>query len=162
MTIELWIAIIGLIIALGAALTTIWQGFLTRRHNRLSVTPILRIDRNRIPGEPYSIVLRNNGVGPAIIRSIKYLVDGVLIPDNADFQEARAISIIGLNPDHYKLYRLYPGEPFASNESHSIFETMDPIQSNQEARNIDMAFHRLTIEIKYESIYQQKFIIKNP
>ncbi len=43
MTLELLIGIAGIIIALGAAITTIWQGILTRQHNRLSVKPIIRI-----------------------------------------------------------------------------------------------------------------------
>jgi len=73
---EILIAILGLIIALSASIATIWQGVLTRRHNKLSVKPFLKTEGNYIPGQKVSITLSNTGFGPAIIKSIQILIDG--------------------------------------------------------------------------------------
>ena len=69
------LGIIGTMIAFSVAVVTIWQGFLMRRHNRLSVRPMLRIDRYTVLGEKVGISIRNTGVGPAIIKSIEYVID---------------------------------------------------------------------------------------
>ena len=72
---ELFFGITSISIALAAAIITIWQGFLTRKHNRLSVKPILRIDTQFLLGKQCKILLVNNGIGPAIIKSVKYFID---------------------------------------------------------------------------------------
>lgn len=54
---------------------TIWQGSLTRRHNRLSVRPHLVVETSSDDFE-YEVRLTNNGLGPAVIKRIDVTVDG--------------------------------------------------------------------------------------
>jgi len=59
------LAISTIIIALSAVIVSLWQGFEQRKHNRLSVKPILGLDfiANYAPGGQYpGIYLLNHGV----------------------------------------------------------------------------------------------------
>lgn len=64
---EVWVSISAAFIALCALGVTIWQGYVTRSHNKVTVRPILSIyvdvaDENKI-----GVRIRNDGFGPAII-----------------------------------------------------------------------------------------------
>jgi len=54
------------IIAICALIFTLWQLFVTRRHNELSVTPYLTT---------WSHIDNDNGVGPALIKTFQVFVD---------------------------------------------------------------------------------------
>jgi hypothetical protein len=66
---ETIVAVSGVVIAVAALLVAVWQGVVARRHNRISVTPHLRLD-SFMGKLPLSIVLSNRGVGPAIVKDI--------------------------------------------------------------------------------------------
>ena len=153
MTLELLIGVSGIIIALGAAITTIWQGILTRQHNRLSVKPIIRIDRNSTLNN-FNIELLNNGFGAAIIKSAKYFVDNIEIEDNNI--SAQVIEKLELN-DSYEHFQILTGE--------SLWGELCQVRRQQaelfHSTKVMDKFKRFSIEIKYESIYNEKFIIKN-
>lgn len=169
MSLELIFGIAGTIIALGVAITTIWQGFLNRRHNRLSVKPILIITRITVTGEKADILLKNTGIGPAIICHIKFFVDGIVIDQNLRgpaIAEDRAVNVavskIGLRADRYRLFELFPQESLSTGEEQSLIQSMDAIKDDPSLTKIQKAFDKLSIEIEYESIYKEKFKLKNP
>ena len=65
------------IIALCALIFAIWQGYETRKHNKLTYRPHLTTwqfynSEKRL----YSLTLKNNGLGPALIQSFIVKVDG--------------------------------------------------------------------------------------
>ncbi|MDP3148584.1 MAG: hypothetical protein Q8N83_05585 [Ignavibacteria bacterium] len=161
---ELLLGIIGTIIALSAVATTIWQGILTRRHNRLSVKPILRIDRRTIVGEKVSILLINSGVGPAIICCVKFFVDGIVIESNSNIMGAGNLALIKTMQDarKYRIFEIFPQESFAAGEQQALFESIDEIKNEIVMKEIKQSFDRISIEIEYESIYKEKFIMNSP
>jgi hypothetical protein len=55
------------VIALAALVISFWTGYETRRHNRLSVKPILGIKGKTAPGPEYGLILSNDGAGPALV-----------------------------------------------------------------------------------------------
>ena len=65
-------AVAALLVA-GAVLgTTIWQGYETRRHNRLSVQPAMTFEQNPFDTEPFiGITLANVGLGVAIVKPFR-------------------------------------------------------------------------------------------
>lgn len=65
------VALAAVFISILALFATIWQSYATRKHNILSVKPLLDIDRNLSPVEGIKVVLRNNGIGVAIIETLK-------------------------------------------------------------------------------------------
>jgi hypothetical protein len=162
MSSELILGIIGTIIALSVAITTIWQGVLTRRHNRLSVKPILRIDRNAVKGEYASIILRNNGVGPAIINSVEFMVDGLTIPENVRDPWIEVLNRIGLSDTSIRIQTIISKESFSAGEKFELYKTINPVTEGKEINKIRTAVDRLTILIEYESVYEEQFILRNP
>ena len=65
------IAISAAFITLCAFFTTLWQGHLTRRHNKLSIKPSLNFDQNlRHSGVDVKYTVKNSGLGPAMIKAL--------------------------------------------------------------------------------------------
>ncbi|MFA6599322.1 MAG: hypothetical protein WCS69_16495 [Ignavibacteriaceae bacterium] len=157
MSIELLLGIIGTIIALSAVVTTVWQGILTRRHNRLSVKPILRIDRKTVVGEKVSILLTNSGVGPAIICRVKFFVDGIVVEPDMMGTGNIALLKIGRDARKYRIFEIFPEESFAAGEQQALFESIDEIGNALIMNETKEAFDRISIEIEYTSVYEEKF-----
>ena len=78
------LAIAGLATAVCALVATIWQGVVTRKHNRLSVKPVLTLYREESDGKIY---IKNNGTGPALIRDYELYKDGRFV-DERNVQSA--------------------------------------------------------------------------
>ena len=56
---------------------SVWQGFQTQKHNRLSVRPLFTFSNNTdIQRNTFQVVLSNQGYGPAIIKSYEIYIDG--------------------------------------------------------------------------------------
>lgn len=72
------VGIAAVMVAAFALFATLWQSYVTRRHNRLSVAPYLRFDVywTHTDIKEAGIYLANKGVGPAIIRSFSVSLDG--------------------------------------------------------------------------------------
>lgn len=70
--------IIAVVIAAGALFLTILQSRETIKSNKIAVRPNIDITFNAVRGslEPHGFSIKNTGVGPAIIESISYYVDG--------------------------------------------------------------------------------------
>lgn len=69
------------LIAVAALVTAVWSAGATRRHNRLSVKPHLAIATWATDSiQKWGIVLSNDGLGPAVVRSYKIFIDGKEIP----------------------------------------------------------------------------------
>ena len=66
------VSIGAFLVGISALIISIWQGMETRKNYHLSVTPHVEVWGNWIDGESHiGISLINNGIGPAIIRSIE-------------------------------------------------------------------------------------------
>jgi hypothetical protein len=154
MSTEFFLGLAG-IIALGAAITTIWQAVLTRKHNRLSVKPLLRLDRNAIPGERYNITLMNNGFGPAIITSLIISIDDKAVAFESKVDAENALRKINLG--QIKVFTIFPSESFPPNVVQPLFESKDEVKDINEAERILRAFDRISFEISYKSIYNEEF-----
>ena len=84
--------IAGLLVALLALGLTLWQGWLTRTHNRRSVRPHLdwRTHTARSDsGVSFRFLIRNTGIGPAIVRRRCFYLDGAPYssPNNTPIEE---------------------------------------------------------------------------
>lgn len=71
-----WVAIFISLLAFGA---TVWQGHLSRTHNKLSVRPQLAGHSSYTKDGIYKFELRNVGLGPAVITGARVYCGGVLV-----------------------------------------------------------------------------------
>jgi hypothetical protein len=61
------IALSSVEIALCALGISVWQGYVAREHNELSILPLLHVDKEAREGNDIELVVINHGLGPAII-----------------------------------------------------------------------------------------------
>ncbi|CAG1021695.1 hypothetical protein DOJK_01178 [Patescibacteria group bacterium] len=105
---EMCTGIASSVIAICALILSVWQGYLTRLHNRISVKPHLTTwSYDYIPGKGLcSIDLINNGIGPAVIKKFIIKVDGEVIKGEKSEPIKKALKI--LFPSYaYRSHQLY-------------------------------------------------------
>jgi hypothetical protein len=152
---EAVIALASLIIAMCALVFTIKQARDAHRHNKLSVTPFLTTWFTQdFTSHHYRVLLINNGIGPALIRSFAIEVDGHFVGGPPSDQVERAVQL--LFPNHnYTLGHGYVGPRYimASKEERALADItfIDPPFPTR--ADIGAMEHRVKILIRYDSIY---------
>ncbi|MFI6645973.1 hypothetical protein [Streptomyces sp. NPDC050504] len=79
-------AICAVVVAVASLAAAVWQGYVTRDHNRRSVRPLVRVgrwiskDKDLVSG----IRMANGGLGPAFIVSTRLILDGQELPPWSD------------------------------------------------------------------------------
>ena len=70
---EMIVALSAVIISMCALFATVFQAYLERQSQHLSVWP--RLELRVRTGSDFEILISNNGIGPAIVKSLKVSVD---------------------------------------------------------------------------------------
>lgn len=149
-------AISSLVVACIALFISIWQGWVTRKHNRLSVRPFLRIDKSLQSDHPVEISIRNSGVGPLFIVSFDILLDNNVVMGDSGKKLKIIKTKLGIQDLHIRFYHLLEGEAISPGEVNTLFKVESIIDKNHNLLNI---LSRLTYKIKYKSIYNEVFEI---
>ena len=153
---EAYIAMASGVIAIIALWANIREGKETRKHNRLSVQPLLRVLKSdAIKGNvrTYKIILINHGVGPAIIKNFELLYNGKRKSLNdsktySDFLKKKISKFKGLKrggTNHRtKGYSIKMGE--------ELILWKFECDKHQDIEDIE----KVNIRIEYQSIYRDK------
>lgn len=151
---ELVTAWAAIVISACALFVTLWQVSVTRRHNELSVKPMLAIKEHYSEEGNigcFSFCLQNSGVGPAIIKDF-ILLDG-------DKEIAR---------NNGKLYSEFLEDKIRNchnrgigfltpNGAVSVGEDVDLLKFCYDVQKVDVSFvQNLNVVLHYQSIYQNK------
>lgn len=149
---EVIIAAASCVIALIALVVAIWQGVVMRRHNRMTVTPHLRID-SRLGAVPIVISLSNRGVGPAVVTEVSIYAHEAAI-GHAMEQLNSALKFAGASG--IKCACLLPrvGEFIAVGETVDLL--VYPECTDDELRRLNEALPRVNFRVRYASIYGDK------
>jgi hypothetical protein len=157
-----WNVITGIasvVIALCALFYTIWAGWRTHIHNKLSVKPHLSTwittDSDR---RFYSVELINNGIGPALIERFEVKVDGEILQGNATEPVEKAI--VMLFPDcQYKSTAglIGRGYSMAVNERRSIATIHFSKDNPPPNDHIISQIKRCAINVTYKSFYGDEY-----
>ena len=156
---EIIVAISSVVIALCALSTAIWQGVIVRKHNKLTVKPILNchveISKHC---KKVGIYFSNDGIGPAIITSATVERDGKKFNLN-DYDFLSLFPEILNSNFHFNLM----GIPGVILPSHSqwLCSTSKHLNDASCIEQLIPALSGVSIEVKYESIYGDKFIFLN-
>jgi hypothetical protein len=132
-----------LFVAICALVVTVWQGVVTRKHNRLSVTPVLTLYRRENDG---IITVKNNGTGPALIVSQEVYFKGEPVDENS-FQKAI--------PHFVDSGHLLPGAAIAPGDEVLLFKSATYLDGS----HIDI-LKELRFRITYESIYKVRRVLE--
>jgi hypothetical protein len=141
-------SLVAVSIGLIALFISIWQGCEQRRHNRLSVKPILTFDeisQNRRK----SIRMSNDGLGPALIKRFTIIENGKVYDanDGNPWNQTNRIKEI----DFSEMYYFNKGASIKPNEAYNLLSwDADSI------RILD-----IEILIEYESIYEEGYMVKD-
>ena len=99
-------ALTSIAIALLALRVSIWQGVVTRTHNRLSVMPDLSFELSYDPEGMSGLHLYNHGFGPARIKRISAQLDGDTLPSNS-FVRSIALALRAAEPQIVSSARIH-------------------------------------------------------
>jgi len=69
-------SITALIVSVFAIGLSLWQGFISREHNKLSLAPYLQVSPKLVGGKESGLYIENAGTGTAFIKSVNINVDG--------------------------------------------------------------------------------------
>jgi len=148
----------AMITATCALFVSVWQGYETRTHNRLTVRPHLQLTRSIERGKPIGLYVKNVGSGPAIIKKVEvYFADNLIKEGPDNFAPRQIMKLIQPKHGHWFFcnltpeYRLMPGE-----EVVYVGATLRDA-SKEEKETLFKNMHKVTLFLEYESIYGEKF-----
>src|SRR3982751_4322265 len=154
---EIAASIAAAVIALAALGFSLYEGRATRKHNRLSVKPFL-VDVIRIsPAHTrMCLIVKNNGLGPAIIRQWSLLVDGKPYKELGITQWQQLTQHLGLSGAvNYSYFEPY--HALATGDFEELVGMEVKSYSQDSADLFRAALRRLTVIMVYESMYQETF-----
>ena len=150
---ELWVALASAVVAICALFVTVYEVRQIRKHNRLSVRPLLTTMQNYdVKGkrQTFSFELINAGFGPAIIKDFILLYDGkevsknnikkledFLLKKTRQFRDVKKVSFV-------------PGSSLVAQERCEIFYFTYELGQ-------DISFlEKLDLRVNYQSIYKDE------
>ena len=154
---ELLALMFGALIGCMALIAAGIRNISTRKQNRISVRPSLRIERNVNKDQPIKIIIQNCGMGTAYIDKFEIQVDDILISGEYKNGMDRIINLLGLNGLDIMSCFLNNGDELEVNETIILFEA-NPINSN-DYEKIYTALQRLKFKIMYSSVYNETFAV---
>ncbi len=102
----------------------------------------------------YTFELKNNGLGPARIKSFQVFVSGLKVVDNSSLEKALLWVLSGTNGVILSTTHLMQEECIAAGESIELFRVEAP-KSEQDI-NWEGLFMNARVIIEYESFYEEK------
>lgn len=141
-----------LFIAVLALITSVWNAYSTRKHNRLSVKPNLTV-HNEISSERIIFSLENNGVGPAIIKSFALISGDKEITCIDGLAYDSALDNLGVNLYHER-YTPSIEEHIPAQKVIQLFKTLSQQEVNLE-QSLETVLQNLKFKVVYTSIYEE-------
>jgi len=152
------IAISGVVIAVASLGVSAYVAWATRRHNRLSVRPLLGLTITFPVGATAGLRLTNSGLGPARIISSRLAVAGEQFGDFNKPNVDRLRERLPVRPHAATL----GGQPFLDTDYRQFLLSVDPYDPAEHGEFRRLIDEKLRLEILYESIYGQRFTVVYP
>jgi hypothetical protein len=156
------IALSSLVIALCAMIITVWQGFLTRKHNILSVMPQLELVRVGSPGNLIHINLVNHGTGPAFIQNIYLFAGGekLNIKTPEDFKHLCEKLDICLKTYNHTFTFCDGGTALGPDKDFILMSFPKAEDDYESSKTLVEKIFKITIEIEYTCTYKKSYKTK--
>ncbi len=149
------------IIALCALFLTIYQARLTRRHNRLSVRPLLTSYTGEVSSSNAQITfsLTNSGLGPALIDAFEVTLDGAPVNIRATEQlNGTLAQLLGRPPKSFSVGHLGPSSTLRKDETRELFNIQFPVLTPAEFEALSGRLNRIRLVVKYHSLYNEPYV----
>ncbi|WP_420555199.1 hypothetical protein [Neptuniibacter marinus] len=152
---------VAAIIAASAMGATLWQGYIARKHNRLSVKPHLVVHSTLSLQSPQiAFAISNDGLGPAIFQSYTLSIyDTELTPDDTIEEITRIIQGYGhSSATSITLRGWHAGESYKQGAYKEAFEVYGDFGTDKaQLDDVRKLLKNITIKINYSSIYGEEF-----
>lgn len=151
---KLLISICAVIVSFCALGLSVWQAYVGRRHNRLSVRPHLQI-HHMIEKNNRIMILKNCGIGPAILTKMELLTPS---PINANLKSwehyLKSIGFVG----HMETYYIQGEEDVLSaGQEKCILKLVIKDLPEQTLQAVHDKLDTLQIRFACKSMYNQEF-----
>lgn len=151
-------AICGVVIAVASLGVSAYVALATRKHNRLSVRPLLGLAITFPVGATAGLRLTNSGLGPARIISSRLAAAGEQFEEFNKPNVDRLRERLAVRPHAATL----GGQPFLDTDHQQFLLSVDRYDPGEHAEFRRLIEEELQLEIQYESIYGQRFTVVYP
>lgn len=155
------IGLSALFISLLTLVVFIYQTEIMREQQHLSVLPYLTLENHYFGTENYKFVLKNSGIGPAIVKAVR-VKDSLGVHDTdlytylkANYKEIDSIQNLAHSDIVYGMLL-----PAGEHLDHILLQNTPGSWQKLEALVQKINTKYLEFEIEYESIYGERWIIK--
>lgn len=142
-------AICSVIIAVASLGVSAYVAWATRRHNRLSVRPLLELTITFPVGATAGLRLSNSGLGPAKITDSLLMFRGEQYGDFSKPHVDKLRSHLAVRPHAATL----GGQPFLDTDYDQFLLSVDSYDPTQHGEFRELIEGRLRLSIQYDSIY---------
>ncbi|OEE78176.1 hypothetical protein A1OQ_21840 [Enterovibrio norvegicus FF-162] len=153
------ISLSSVIIALSALGITIYQAYLGRKHNKLSLRPHLHywFDNSELDNV-YSFEVINNGIGPAKVKTFEVTLNGETVEERGTRQLSTALYTVfsGYELELTTSY-LDKGNCISPNKSIELFKISFSNDTPISEREYKEKLNQISVVITYESFYKEIF-----
>lgn len=149
------------IIAFCALLFTVYQFRAARHHNKLMVTPHLCIETNtEVSNQEYEmeILLKNSGIGPAVVKKFTILLDGKDLGE-VDLNKMRSIvdDLLKKNTKGFTFKTYKSGYVMSEKDDDVLLNFIIPINLSTNIKELEKELDKLDLYIEYESLYGSQY-----
>ncbi len=143
-------------VALSALVVAVWQGWLARRHNKLSVQPLLHFNVSNLNG--LFIKLQSVGLGPAVVKKVIILFNGRRYENPSRDPYPEMFSQLS-NKYHYLFHMPVVGSSYLPGSKETILSLQCNNFSEENKQELSGFYHQIYFEIHYTSFYGGKTLI---
>lgn len=158
------IAAAAWITAIIALVGSSWQFWDQRRHERLSVAPLLALHFVDINDQGFfGIVIRNDGFGPARVRNLRLFVDGKRVAVATSPEDWQNVFLaLGVDRPPIATLSVYEGATIRAGENIRVFGVLRKDLTAQTEAIIRQAGRRLNLSGCYCSLYDECQSLRSP
>lgn len=149
----------AILISLLTLVVFLYQTNLMRKQQLLSVLPYLAIGNYGLGTSNFTLVLQNDGIGPAFIEDQKIIyLDSTYHMDLPGFLYAHVPAMDSLSNISYS--NIYPGKMIPPNEKIELLRVNESIEDELKLLRLLEALE-IDYEIHYRSIYNERWVLRS-
>jgi hypothetical protein len=143
------VAVCAVVIAAAALVVSVSEARATRKHNRYSVVPKLKLTTTFPVGKKAGLILSNSGLGPADVKASSLALDGEELGAFDERTVNKVRDRLSVRPSAFTL----GGQNFLKTDFDRFLLSVEPYDREQHQEFYELIRHRLRVEIWYDSLY---------
>jgi len=143
------VAICAVVVAAAALVVSVSEARATRKHNRYSVRPILKLTTTFPVGKKAGLILSNSGLGPADVTASSLSLDGEELGAFDERTVNKVRDRLSVRPSAFAL----GGQTFLKTDFDRFLLSVEPYDHEEHKEFYEFIRHRLRVEIWYDSLY---------